>query len=149
MEKHNRRSHLAPQLSPATQELLKPSDSPTYHGGWEDRRGLETPTSGEIPIAGAVITTMDKYATGETSPTRNGMGSIGRPGGSSFHPGLGQRVQTPNTAIPHVGGGATFSLPVRPAPGGVPPPPRKETPDELLRESRRQGTFGHPLNGYY
>ncbi|KFX86783.1 hypothetical protein O988_09461, partial [Pseudogymnoascus sp. VKM F-3808] len=29
MEKHNRRSHLAPQLSPATQELLRSSDAPS------------------------------------------------------------------------------------------------------------------------
>ncbi|ELR06844.1 STE/STE7/MEK1 protein kinase [Pseudogymnoascus destructans 20631-21] len=29
MERHNRRSHLAPQLSPATQELLRSSDTPS------------------------------------------------------------------------------------------------------------------------
>ncbi|TPX15736.1 uncharacterized protein E0L32_000070 [Thyridium curvatum] len=42
MERDNRKSHLAPQLSPATQELLRSSDSPTYHG---DDRTTQTPTS--------------------------------------------------------------------------------------------------------
>ncbi|KAJ2899506.1 Protein kinase byr1 [Zalerion maritima] len=150
MERDNRKSHLAPQLSPATQELLRSSDSPTYHGGAEDRRGLETPTSGEIPIAGAVVSPMDPYARGEHSPTRNGIGSMSRAGGSSLHPGLGQRILTTNS-IPQVSaGGTTFSLPVRPAPGGMPPPPpRKETPDDMRRENRRQATFGPPSNGYY
>lgn len=42
MERDNRKSHLAPQLSPATQDLLRSTDSPTFHG---DDRSLETPTS--------------------------------------------------------------------------------------------------------
>lgn len=42
MERDNRKSHLAPQLSPATQDLLRATDSPTYHG---DEQSLETPTS--------------------------------------------------------------------------------------------------------
>ena len=50
MERHNRKSHLAPQLSPSTQALLrgeslpspKESNAPTVS---------RTPTSGEIPIA--------------------------------------------------------------------------------------------------
>ncbi|KAH6631198.1 kinase-like domain-containing protein [Chaetomium sp. MPI-SDFR-AT-0129] len=37
MDRDNRKSHLAPQLSPATQELLRSSDSPTY--------AQQTPTS--------------------------------------------------------------------------------------------------------
>lgn len=145
MERDNRKSHLAPQLSPATQELLRSSDSPTYLGS-EDKRGLETPTSGEIPIAGAVISSMDSYARGESSPTRNGLGSLGRAGSSSLHPVLGQR--TPNVAISNANS-TTFSLPVRPGPGGAPPPPpKKETPDEMRRENRRQA-FIPPSNGYY
>ncbi len=39
MDRDNRKSHLAPQLSPATQELLRSGD--TYHG---DDRSLQTPT---------------------------------------------------------------------------------------------------------
>ncbi|KAK3941238.1 kinase-like domain-containing protein [Diplogelasinospora grovesii] len=40
MDRDNRKSHLAPQLSPATQELLRSSDSPTYLTQTE-----QTPTS--------------------------------------------------------------------------------------------------------
>lgn len=41
MDRDNRKSHLAPQLSPATQDLLRSSDSPTF--------ATQTPTSGELP----------------------------------------------------------------------------------------------------
>ena len=166
MERDNRKSHLAPQLSPATQELLRSTDSPTYHG--EDRT-LQTPTSGEIPIVGAhnLVSPRDQYGSlPSRSPTRNGGAvSLGRAGGQAVHPGLGQRVVTTNS-IPQVAGGhpvtdyagpasagvSSFTLPVRPAPPSgplPPPPPRKETPDELRRESRRQATFGPPVNGPY
>ncbi|MCJ1486189.1 MAP kinase kinase (MEK) [Schaereria dolodes] len=49
MERHNRKSHLAPQLSPATQALLRgePSSSPLS----KDNTNTKTPTSGDIPIA--------------------------------------------------------------------------------------------------
>ena len=52
MERDNRKSHLAPQLSPATQELLRSTDSPTYN---LDDRTIQTPTSGEMIIAGAPV----------------------------------------------------------------------------------------------
>lgn len=58
MEKDNRKSHLVPPLSPSTQELLRSSDSPTYGVvgmGSSAMDPLHTPTSGEIPIAGAGI----------------------------------------------------------------------------------------------
>jgi mitogen-activated protein kinase kinase len=159
MERDNRKSHLAPQLSPATQDLLRSSDSPTYQTTVDDR-SLATPTSGDIPIAGAgIISPRDMSSR---SPTRNGIGlaSLARGPGPSGHPGLGQRIittnsipkigQHPDSAGPASASAATFSLPVRPAPGGPlpPPPPRKETPDEMRRENRRQATFGMPPNGY-
>jgi mitogen-activated protein kinase kinase len=158
MEKDNRKSHLAPQLSPATQDLLKSVDSPNP---LVDSNPAYTPTSGEIPIAGAVITPRDHYGhISSRSPTRNGTGSIGRAGGSSVHPGLGQRSAT-SGSIPKVGnsdpslpvsaGVGTFTLPVRPAPHGgplPPPPPRKETPDEMRSESRRQAAYPSS-NGNY
>jgi len=166
MEKDNRKSHLAPMLSPATQELLRSTDSPAFHG---DDRTLQTPTSGEIPIVGAhnLVSPRDQHGSiSSRSPTWNGGAlSLGRAGGQAVHPGLGQRVAT-TSSIPQVAGGhlatdyagpasasmATFALPVRPAPptGPLPPSPsRKETPDELRRESRRQATFGPPANGAY
>ncbi|KAH6985780.1 kinase-like domain-containing protein [Ilyonectria sp. MPI-CAGE-AT-0026] len=161
MEREYRKSHLAPQLSPSTQDLLRSSDSPTYQTQADDR-AVHTPTSGEIPIAGAgIVSPRDQYASNQNrSPTRNGLGSSRTPG--SAHPGLGARVITTNS-IPKMSGhpesagpvsanATTFSLPVRPAPGGgglPPPPPRKETPDELRRENRRQATFGLPPNPGY
>lgn len=126
MEKDNRKSHLAPQLSPATQELLRSHDSPTYanmsSAGTVVGDPLQTPTSGEIPIAGGtgVITSpRDHYqhhqqqyqyaqhtqyshmAPAQTrSPTRglNSANGIGRAGpGLPAHPGAGQRVVTTNS----------------------------------------------------
>lgn len=155
MEKDNRRSHLAPQLSPSTQELLRSSDSPTYQGNGE---AAYTPTSGEIPIAGAIASPRDQPSR---SPTKNGLGSLGRAGGANLHPGLGQRsatsstipkTGTPDPNMPVSANQATFTLPVRPAPPGgplPPPPPRKETPDEMRRENRRQATFGPPSQSGY
>ncbi|KAK2755260.1 protein kinase byr1 [Colletotrichum kahawae] len=157
MERDNRKSHLAPQLSPATRDLLNSSDSPTYQGGSTNERSLDTPTSGEIPIAGAGIISPREPAThSNRSPTRNGINAISSRQQAAGHPGMGQRIVTTNS-IPKVGeypssagpvsaNAASFSLPVRPAPGGpLPPaPPRKGTPDETRRESRRQATFGMP-----
>ncbi|KAK8873268.1 kinase-like domain-containing protein [Apiospora arundinis] len=155
MEKDNRKSHLAPQLSPSTQDLLRASDSPTY----QDNGGY-TPTSGEIPIAGAISSPRDPANHSQNrSPTRNGLGSLGRAGGAAAHPGLGQRsatatsvprVGTPDKNLPASASQATFTLPVRSGPGGaMPPPPRKETPDELRKDSRRQAAFLPPSNGGY
>ncbi|KEY63807.1 hypothetical protein S7711_09517 [Stachybotrys chartarum IBT 7711] len=161
MERDNRKSHLAPQLSPSTQDLLRSSDSPTYTSQ-PDERGLPTPTSGDIPIAGAGIVSPRDNQTHHhnRSPTRNGQPASSRTPASA-HPGLGPRIVTTNS-IPRMGGypdsagpvsanAATFSLPVRPAPGGPlpPPPPRKETPDDMRRENRRQATFGLPPNPSY
>lgn len=157
MERDNRKSHLAPQLSPATQELLRSSDSPTYLMQMDDRT-LQTPTSGEIPIVGAIMSPRDQHGSAPNrSPTRNGGGGrFGGPGGPPVHPGLGPRVATTGS-IPKIGGQhaaaagdypgqvasgpasaskATFSLPVRPAPptGPLPPPPpRKDWSDGTWR----------------
>ncbi|KAH8911898.1 kinase-like protein [Coniochaeta sp. PMI_546] len=49
MDRDNRKSHLAPQLSPATQDLLRSTDSPTFFNQTitaADERSMQTPTSG-------------------------------------------------------------------------------------------------------
>lgn len=129
MERNNRKSHLAPMLSPATQELLRGDDSPT--GDYQDMS--QTPTSGDIPIGGSdirstVISPREQIInTINSARTPKVNGSLGRTAGSASS-------------------GATFShtLPMRPAPPGgpLPPPPvpRKENSD-----ARRQAAFG---NGY-
>lgn len=177
MDRDNRKSHLAPQLSPATQELLRSSDSPTFLTQTE-----QTPTSGEIPIMGNLVSPRDQSGSVSTrSPTRGPV--AGRPGGSNVHPGLGSRVVTTNS-IPRYGqqvsaqdrspvpsgsqsaGRPMFSLPMRPAPPGapLPPPPsrrqqpiddlRREEPrrdelrrDEPRRDGRRQATITPTPNG--
>ncbi|KFH45823.1 Dual specificity protein kinase-like protein [Hapsidospora chrysogenum ATCC 11550] len=161
MERDNRKSHLAPQLSPSTQDLLR-SASPPAHP--EDRT-IHTPTSGEIPIAGTgYISTRDHHPSGSNrSPTRNNVAPNRNP---PPHPGLVRGATT--NSIPAVAGYGdsaghgsssspnTFNLPVRPAPpsGPLPAPPmRKDTPDDMRRESprevRRQPSYGLPPNPAY
>jgi mitogen-activated protein kinase kinase len=177
MERDNRKSHLAPQLSPATQDLLRSTDSPTYFTQ-TDERSMKTPTSGEIPIMGTIGSSRDQYngrvpeRSANRSPPRGGgeaVGGLGRAGGSPVHPGIGPRVATTGaipqhraqqTVIARDGGGprsagrapTTFSLPVRPAPSGgsrPPPPPRKETLEERRENSRRQAALNPPADGGY
>ncbi|KAK2592779.1 MAP kinase kinase (MEK) [Conoideocrella luteorostrata] len=156
MERDNRKSHLAPQLSPATQDLLRSSDSPTYAAQAEDR-SINTPTSGEIPIAGAGIMSPRDHQS--RSPPRNGGSGPSRTPATAHHPGMGMRVATTNSVPqtshyadapgPASASAATFSLPVRPGPPGNPIPPplaRRQTPDDFRRENRRQATFGLPAN---
>src|SRR5271154_1275321 len=102
MERNNRKSHLAPMLSPATQELLRGDDSPT--GDYQDLS--QTPTSGDIPIGGTdirstVISPREQIInTINSARTPKANGSIGRAGGA----------------------GGTHTLPMRPAPPGGPLP---------------------------
>lgn len=172
IEKDNRKSHLAPQLSPSTQHLLRSGDSPTatpYATNSPDY-SLPTPTSGDIPIGGGDVrsaVTSPQY-NDSRSPTKNGgAGSLGRASGAPYHPGLPPRGTTTNSVPkvttfsvsdhsgangPSSANAATFTtttLPMRPAPSGglpPPPPPKKENLDpDIKKESRRQATFG---NGY-
>ncbi|VUC36901.1 unnamed protein product [Clonostachys rosea] len=135
MERDNRKSHLAPQLSPSTQDLLRSSDSPPSQFAGEER-ALHTPTSGEIPISGSGIVSPREHNGSSRSPTRGTAG--GRT--PSGHPGLTPR---PGGYGDSAGSnGNTFSLPVRPAPPSgplPPPPPRKSTPEEQRRDNRRHG----------
>ncbi|TVY30513.1 Dual specificity protein kinase [Lachnellula hyalina] len=174
MERDNRKSHLAPQLSPSTEKLLRSVDSPTA-GPNSAEYSLPTPTSGDIPIGGADVRSglaSPPYGDSSRSPTKNGSMSLGRASGTSVsaHPGLPPRTQT-SSSIPKMttmnapdrsgsngpssAGAVTFStasLPMRPAPpaGPLPPPPvpNKEISDlDVKKESRRQATFGNSLYG--
>ncbi|KJZ78242.1 hypothetical protein HIM_02280 [Hirsutella minnesotensis 3608] len=160
MERDNRKSHLGPQLSPATQDLLRSSDSPTAQTQ-HDERTVHTPTSGEIPIGGAGIISPQDHRS--RSPPRNGAGITSGRNPVTSHPGMGPRIATTNSIpqasryndgqAPTSANSATFSLPVRPAPlgsGMPPPPPPKPSQDEARRETRRQAaTYGLPPNPSY
>ena len=146
MERDNRKSHLAPQLSPSTQDLLRSSDSDPYSSQHESQSS-QTPTFGEITISGAgVISPRDQQQALKSarSPSRNGNAISRTPGLASQRPSMGQRTGTsesiPRSAGYESSGSAQFSLPVRPAPpsGPLPPPPRRQTPD------RRQPQYGAP-----
>lgn len=169
IERDNRKSHLAPQLSPASQSLLRSGDSPLDSSRSQDY-SLPTPTSGDIPIGGGDVRSAtaspqynDPTSQTRSPPIKNGSGSIGR-----SHPGLPPRVAT-TSSVPKVttlnasdssspsgsssATAATFStttLPMRPAPAGpLPPPPvpRKELSEDARKETRRQATFGTGLYG--
>ncbi|KAG6052948.1 hypothetical protein E4U17_005204 [Claviceps sp. LM77 group G4] len=159
MERDNRKSHLASQLSPATQNRLRPSDSPTS-GMQSEGRSVLSPTSGEIPIAGAGIVTPRDYPG--RSPGRNGP-VVGRAPAVARHPGMGARMVTtssiPQSYYPEASGSvsasatSSFSLPIRSAQGQSVPPAagRRHNPEELRREGRRQANFGlppHPSPNY-
>lgn len=84
MEKHNRKSHLAPQLSPSTQALLRgePQSSPSKDSNSTPSAPLtatsKTPTSGVIPIAeddlGPISTSEPAAAQRAPSNDINGTG---------------------------------------------------------------------------
>jgi len=153
IEKDNRKSHLAPQLSPSTQQLLRSGDSPTgapYSSNSPDY-SVPTPTSGDIPIGGGDVRSAitspqynDHSIQHSRSPTKNGTSSLGRASGAPYHhPGLGSRNATTSSVPklttltapdhssangPSSANAATFTtttLPMRPAPPGgpLPPPP--------------------------
>jgi mitogen-activated protein kinase kinase len=150
MERHNRKSHLAPQLSPATQDLLRGSDSPT--GDYPDVS--QTPTSGDIPIGGTNLISPREQIINTINSTRSpALNGSSRAAPAPFHPGLQRQTTTgsiPKSTtinVPEYGSGAssasnaTFShtLPMRPAPPGgplPPPPPKKDMGD------RRQAAYG-------
>ncbi|OBT43125.1 STE/STE7/MEK1 protein kinase [Pseudogymnoascus sp. WSF 3629] len=107
MEKHNRRSHLAPQLSPATQELLRSTDTPPSAtlppSTTTSSFALPTSssTSGDIPITTdprdprmAAISPREMVVNtinGIRSPTKVATPSIQTPGTRT--PGLQQGQQ--------------------------------------------------------
>ncbi|KAI4164224.1 MAG: hypothetical protein LQ342_002189 [Letrouitia transgressa] len=163
MERHNRKSHLAPQLSPATQALLRgePVSSPA-----KESSTSKTPTSGEIPIAGddvkpsppsekpavqrvysADVNGTSLYAT----PIANYERQPFPPRTSSTFPRENRTRETDGYSQLSFQQSRpketeTFNLPIRPAPPATGPPsgPLPQPPTSSLRypPSRRQGTNG-------
>jgi mitogen-activated protein kinase kinase len=111
MEKHNRKSHLAPQLSPGTQALLRGDDDSPKDG--------KTPTSGDIPIADDMR--HQAYPVNDTNPLA-----------FARRPGLSPRTTSNSSMGDH--------LPRAPAPSGpLPPPPgtaRKYDEDQVNQQFR-------------
>nr|CAC19661.1 mitogen-activated protein kinase kinase [Blumeria graminis] len=164
MEKDNRKSHLGPQLSPSTQQLLRSCDSPTAMRLNSPNNALPTPTSGDIPIGGDVRSAATS-PTHEDSTNHSRLSTKLSSSQSRSHSGSSSQNSrhvsnnSATLAIPDrqsnipSGKGVVFTstkLPIRPAPSGpLPPPPvpRKEgTESDLRNLNRRQATFGN--NGY-
>lgn len=153
MEKHNRKSHLAPQLSPSTQALLRGESqaSPKDSTPSAPSTASKTPTSGVIPIAEDDIR---PPLTSEPAPQRvysNDVNSTGMyqnqsapfdrqgfpPRTSSTFPGPSSGRSRDGETFSPTGGlsshprdsgnhNTTTTLPIRPAPppsGPLPPPP--------------------------
>lgn len=138
MERDNRKSHLVPQLSPATQDLLRTRET---NSSQSTNEANPTPTSGEIPIGGAGISSPHH----SSSPSRGG----GERRAAPAHPGIGSRVHSmpkSSNGGGYADGASTFSLPVRPGPPGGLSGRREASTDDTRKESRRQGTWGTPSN---
>jgi mitogen-activated protein kinase kinase len=150
MERHNRKSHLAPQLSPATKALLRGEETPISHQQQTPLSSTSTattphysavpdrtPTTGEIPIS-SVSSNGSAYPYPSSSsrdvrpyPTRTSSAQNANVERSSPMPGYGQ-------------GGQQMNLPIRQAPAGGMMP--------MQGRSSRPGTAGSgqgpPAEGY-
>lgn len=126
MERHNRKSHLAPQLSPATKSFLQIVDK----GSPSSR----TPTSGDIPITTSVNGISSTRSPRPSYPARTS--SAGQVPGAAGHSGSN-----------------TMNLPIRPAPplGATPPrasrrvdmaaPPPSKSAEPLRADPRAEQEY--------
>ena len=162
MERHNRKSHLAPQLSPATEALLRgesipsPKDTPASAS-----TVTRTPTSGMIPIVEddrKPVSQVEQTAA-QRIPSNDVNGTGMHPSPSAtfdrqvFPPRTSSNVSAPPTARPRDGENFSpkrglpshprdsgsfnpLTLPIRPAP--PPSGPLPAPPDSSLRNSTTQ-----------
>ncbi|KAI4147060.1 MAG: hypothetical protein L6R39_003260 [Caloplaca ligustica] len=172
MERHNRKSHLAPQLSPSTQALLR-GDSVSSPS--KESAASKTPTSGEIPIAGDgvkhsppseqqqqqpaavsrvysadVVNGTSLYAPSQSSNNFDRQAFPPRTS-STFPRDSRARDQDVQPALnnytqpPRPKEHEAFNLPIRPAPppsGPLPQPPPTTAGFRYPSSSRRQGANG-------
>ncbi|KAI9849086.1 MAG: MAP kinase kinase (MEK) [Sclerophora amabilis] len=142
LERHNRKSHLPPQLSPSTQALLR-DDSTSSKA--TNSTSTKSPTSGEIPIK------RDMHAS---SPAPKG----GAPNGNVANPHPGHPPRTSSASamvggVPRAGNGSvdtktTTTLPMRPAPppaGPLPPPPPGAGPPGVGLKPGLTRKSSHPV----
>ena len=149
MERHNRKSHLAPQLSPSTQALLRGETTASPSRESAVLAASKTPTSSEIPIANGDERPMPTSTSEPPMSSRitdvNGAGMYpeqtpvyDRPG---FPPRTSSSLGQPSSrsretggydsyagGYPPESGGFNQTLPIRPAPpsGPLPQPPNSQ-----------------------
>ncbi|OQO06140.1 hypothetical protein B0A48_08728 [Cryoendolithus antarcticus] len=123
MEKHNRKSHLVPPLTPSTQALLRGQDTPLITA--QAPSSERTPTLGTIPISSAPLNGVSTPATARPAfPTRTSS-SQQTPGDS----GYAQQQQQPQ-----------WNLPIRQAPPRT--SRRPESLQQQLQPQHRPDTSG-------
>lgn len=174
MERHNRKSHLAPQLSPSTQSLLRGNSAASPSK--ESSTSSKTPTSGEIPISQDIkppkqsepasnrAQTSDSNGVGapfsgpeRPFPPRTSSNSTIPPGrqreSSGFNPAQAAQIRSPgyNPAIPpsrgkENDGFSSANLPIRPAPPPSGPLPVPPGASSKYLNSRRSGANGYPYS---
>lgn len=126
MEKHNRKSHLAPQLSPATKALLRGDQSSTPRTATESGMGsIPTPMTATQPTLGNVATPRTATQQSYRGVAEAGDIPIASPnanGGSSSRP-FPARTSSAQTVLPSYmqqsqsQSQMQMNLPIRPAPG--------------------------------
>ena len=147
MERHNRKSHLAPQLSPSTQALLRSDSvvSPSRESATSTASTSKTPTSSEIPIAkeesAPISTTISEPPMASRITDVNGGGIYPEQTAMYDNPVYPPRTSSSTgqsssrsrvnggydsfANYPAESGGFNHTLPIRPAPpsGPLPQPP--------------------------
>ncbi|KAL9124763.1 MAG: hypothetical protein Q9217_005940 [Psora testacea] len=143
MERHNRKSHLAPQLSPSTQALLRGETTASPSREYVAPAASKTPTSSDVPSVAddqqPIPTSISEPPTlsritdvngAERYPDQNARpgypprtsSSLGQPSSRSREAGV---YDSYAAAYPPESGGFNHNLPMRPAPpsGPLPQPP--------------------------
>ncbi len=169
MERHNRKSHLAPQLSPSTQALLRgePTASPLIESA--PSSNSKTPTSNQTPSAqdeSKPTPTSDVPVFSRISDV-NGAGmypaqtvsyerqafpprtssNYGQPPSRSRETdGVDPRDGTPSYSRDSGALNPTTTLPIRPAPSGpLPPPPNADPPaPPTTKRTVPNGAYPYP-----
>ena len=124
MERHNRKSHLAPQLSPSTQALLR--GEATLSPSKESSNASKTPTSGDIPFVEQDFGDLRITSNSDAGPSNidsNGTGAYHSQPANYDQQGYQSWASRSRDADYST---TTTTLPIRPAPppsGPLPQPP--------------------------
>ena len=163
MERHNRKSHLAPQLSPSTQALLRGETALSPSKESTISAPSKTPTSGDIPIAEqdlratptneVVAGHYEKNGTPSYYPQHSSHDQYGYPprSSSNYQSSNSTRSRDADHLSPTMSSQTnsrdnnytTTTLPIRPAPpptGPLPQPPTTAFRNPASRRTNPNGS---------
>lgn len=159
MERHNRKSHLAPQLSPSTQALLRGETTASPSRESSASTASKTPTTGDTSVA-------EEDGKAAQIPDSSRIYSPAVSGGmypnQAFPPRKSSTFSQATTRVPSVDGAPSYvgsdhrdsasgdyrdsanftTLPIRPAPTG--PLPAPPGPNFRTSPAKRSGPNGAP-----